>query len=258
MTEKKKIWTYQQYVVHEFELLESTSSTAFEWGLIQKISDREIILTHQQLKGRGRYERNWQSPVGNLYFTMILRPNLTLSIASQLSFVAICALRLAIERLCDTQKINCSIQNKWPNDLLINDCKVAGLLLESKINGNDVEFVTIGIGVNITSNPQNTTFIATNLQSQQIAIERNELLKHFLDEFENLYSNWQKFGFSNIRKLWLKAAYNLNKEIFVKTEQRQFKAIFKDIDSEGNLLILDEMSNNLSSISSCEIFKITS
>ena len=153
-----KNWTHKDFVIHEFEVLESTNSTAYNMALAREIADREIIVAHSQNAGRGRLDRNWISPKGNLYFSMALRPKVSLEKVAELSFVSVVALRMAVQNI--TPK---SCKNKWPNDLLLDEKKLAGILLESKFVGKDCEFVVIGIGVNMVSNPENTMFPATNL-----------------------------------------------------------------------------------------------
>lgn len=231
-----KNWTHKNFTIHEFEELKSTNSHAFELANLGKISDREIILANSQTSGRGRQDRSWSSPLGNLYFSLILRPNVELEKISQLSFVAIAALQIAVKKLSKN-----SVQNKWPNDLLIDGKKVSGLLLESKISGKNCEFVILGIGLNINSNPDNTIFPATNLKDFGIEISKEEMLKNFLDEFEKIYQNWLNFGFDVIRKLWLQNAFRLKEKITVKPDGKQLEGIFEDFDSEGNLLLkIDE------------------
>lgn len=215
--------TYKNFVIHQFDELESTNKTALELGSLGKISNREIILAKTQSAGRGRMDRRWISPEGNLYFSLLLKPNVDLGKIPQLSFVGIAALRLAIK--------NSLV--KWPNDLLIEEKKVAGLLLESKISGTNCEFVVIGIGVNLVSNPSKTIFPASNLKDFGIENSPEEMLKSFLDEFEKLYQNWLDFGFAGIRQIWMQKAYRLNEEIKCGDEF----GTFLGIDDEGNLLL---------------------
>jgi BirA family transcriptional regulator, biotin operon repressor / biotin---[acetyl-CoA-carboxylase] ligase len=231
-----KNYTHKNFIIHEFEELKSTNSYAFELANLGKIFDREIILANSQTSGRGRQDRSWSSPLGNLYFSLILRPNVGLEKISQLSFVAITALQIAVKKLSKN-----SVQNKWPNDLLIDEKKVAGLLLESKISGKNCEFVILGIGLNINSNPDNTIFPAANLKDFGIEISKEEMLKNFLDEFEKIYQNWLDFGFDGIRKLWLQNAFRLKEKITVKPQGKQLEGVFEDFDLEGNLLLkIDE------------------
>jgi BirA family biotin operon repressor/biotin-[acetyl-CoA-carboxylase] ligase len=220
-------WTHQDFVIHEFLELESTNKTALELAQLGKISDREIILAKQQSAGRGRQDRSWISPTGNLYFSLLLLPKISVEKIPQLSFVGITALRLAVKNSV----------SKWPNDLLIEEKKVAGILLESKISGGNCDFVILGIGVNLISNPSETIFPSSNLKNFGIEISPQELLKNFLNEFEKLYQNWLDFGFAGIRQLWLQNSYRLNEEIKIKLDGEEIVGVFSGMDEEGNLLL---------------------
>jgi len=231
-----KNWSYKKYIVHQFESLDSTSDKAFEMAASKQIFDGEIIMANAQNAGRGRQGRAWASPQGNLYFSLALQPQ---GLVPEISFVAIVALRRAIRGLSFAGSA-LKIENKWPNDLLINGKKVAGLLLESKINQKICEFVIVGIGVNIDSSPDNTIFPAANLKDFNIAIKPEILLQNFLDEFEILYQNWLSFGFAGIRAAWLEGAYRLGEKIFVKSDGKLIDGIFQDLDEDGSLILLAE------------------
>jgi len=226
------IKNYKNFTIHIFDELESTNKTAFELAQEKKKFDHEIILAKKQNAGRGRENRVWSSGEGNLYFSLILQPKISANKIPQLSFVAIAALMLTLQKIVKNK-----ISLKWPNDLLIEEKKVSGLLLESKISGNDCEFVILGIGLNTDSNPDNTIFPASNLKKFGYEISPQDVLEKFLDELEILYQNWLDFGFEAIRKLWLKNAFRLNEKISVKQEETLIEGIFENLDEEGNLII---------------------
>ncbi len=269
-----KNWNYQNFTVYQFDELDSTNSHAAAMANAGKLFDREIVMANCQNAGRGRMDRAWASPKGNLYFSLLLREALNLKDVGQISFLAIVALRLAIEGLVDgllptedsslkfdaepkvpkvdsSPKLNTKpkIENKWPNDLLLDEKKLAGILLESKFNQEKCEFVVLGIGVNIASSPDNTIFPATNLAHHNIKITPENLLREFLAQFEILYQNWLSFGFQNVRKAWLSKAYRLKEEIVVKVEGKEIKGVFEDLDVDGALILKvegdSENENNL-------------
>lgn len=240
--------TYKNFTIHQFEKLESSNKTAFELAENRQIFDREIILADVQTSGKGRQSRVWSSPQGNLYFSLLLKPKISAEKIAQISFVAIMALRLSIQALRPDLKI----QNKWPNDLLIDEKKVAGLLLESKVSQKNCEFVIVGIGLNIVSNPDQTIFPASNLKNSFIEISAEIALQNFLNEFEKLYENWLIYGFSGVRKLWLDKAYRLGEKILVKNNDEEISGIFSDLDEEGNLILLSE--NGVKKIAAADIF----
>ncbi len=235
-------WQYKNFFIHHFDKIESTNDLAISLLNNRQVFSNEIILANQQNKGRGRYNRQWVSEVGNLYFSLILdgkiaNKNLGLNQISTLSLVANIALNLTIKKISQAQNIALNISNKWPNDLLINDNKVAGILLENIIVNNNCEFIILGIGVNISNNPDNTSFQSTNLQKLKIAIDTKSLLESFLDNFSNFFTIWQNFGFKNLRDLWLRDAYNLHKEIFVGDLESRIGGVFEDLDELGNLIL---------------------
>lgn len=228
---------YKNFTIHQFEELESTNKLAFQLASDGKLQENEIILATSQKQGRGRLNRNWISPPGNLYFSLVLKPQINLEKTHELSFIAICALRQTITEIAPNK--NLQIKNKWPNDLLINDQKIAGILLESKIS-NNVEFCILGLGLNINSHPKNVNFAANNLQNLGFNKSKEEILEIFLDNFTKFYQNYQNFGFKNIRNFWLQQAYKLGEEIAVNLEEKKVEGVFKNIDESGNLEILAE------------------
>lgn len=231
-----KNWTHKNFTIHQFESLESTNKTAFAMAEAREIFDREIILAEMQTGGKGRESRIWSSPQGNLYFSLVLQPKISVAKIPQISFVAIVALRQMVEELLPHHKI----ENKWPNDLLIEQKKVAGILLESKISQNNCEFVIVGIGLNLVSNPDQTIFPASNLKIFGAEVSPKIALKKFLDAFENLYENYLNFGFISVRRAWISKAFRLNEKISVKNGAEEISGIFSDLDEEGNLILLEE------------------
>ena len=166
-------YQFKKYLIHQFAELENTNDLAFSLAENNQIFANQIIVADKQNKGRGRLNRNWESPIGNLYFSLVLQPKIAVEKISQISFVAVCALQKAVEKIFKQQNIVAKIQNKWPNDLLIDQKKVAGILLESKISNEDCEFVILGIGLNINSSPDGTIFPATNIKNFLCEISLN-------------------------------------------------------------------------------------
>ena len=247
-------WIYKKFTIQSYETLESTNSLAFELAKSGIINHNHVIEAKTQTKGKGRYGRKWHSSAGNLYFSLLLKPNKDIYFSSLLSFVGVTAMGQAIVEVVNNK--HCDISYKWPNDILINNKKTAGLLLESDCHKNKTNFVIIGIGVNITTNPENTLYPATSINNEfQCQIGPKTLLTTFLDQFETLYQNWLNFGFTATRNLWLKNASNLNKEINVNLPNEQLKGIFKDLDHNGNL-ILELKDKTIKQISSGEVFQI--
>lgn len=236
---------YKNFTINHLEQVESTNSLALSLVKSYQINHNHIILADSQTGGKGRMGRNWVSPIGNLYFSLVLKPNKSIAVNSQLSFLASIAMGLAIAGF---SKNNQEINYKWPNDILLSSKKVAGILLES-----DADFLVLGIGVNIKSNPKQTTYPACNLDEQGFRpVDKINLLEKFLDNFSDLYQKWLGFGFMPIRNLWLEKAFNLNQEITVNLPSQSLRGIFKNLDEQGNLIL--EVSGKTQLIASGEVF----
>jgi BirA family biotin operon repressor/biotin-[acetyl-CoA-carboxylase] ligase len=236
---------YKNFTIKHFNQIDSTNALASKLAKSHQIDHNQIILADQQSGGKGRMGRIWDSPIGNLYFSLVLKTKKSIADNSQLSFVAAVAMGLTLAEFSkDAKKIN----YKWPNDILINGKKVAGILLES-----DADFIILGIGVNIKSHPEQTTYAACNLDGEGFEIaDKINLLEKFLDNFSDLYQKWLDFGFTPIRNLWLEQAFNLHEEINVNLPNQSLKGIFKNLDEQGNLVL--EVNNKIQLIASGEVF----
>jgi BirA family biotin operon repressor/biotin-[acetyl-CoA-carboxylase] ligase len=243
-------WHHNNFVIDSYQSIPSTNDLAFELASNNQINNNHVIVAKQQTLGHGRYGRDWNSPKGNLYFSLILRPDRKLEDPSLLSFIAAVSLSQSILNL--DSSVN--IAHKWPNDILINDKKVAGILLKSSGEHNKKDFIIIGIGVNINSHPKDTVFTATDLKSEKIDdLELDKILKIFLDNFNNFYHKYLDFGFDPIRNIWLKNAFKLGKTIVAKTQSQKVTGKFKDLNNSGNLILEDD-NKDIKIISSAEIF----
>jgi len=243
-----KIWNHKNFIINEYEKIPSTNDLAFELASNNQINHNQVILAHSQENGHGRYGRNWQSQEGNLYFSLMLRIDQKIKDPSLLSFVSAVVLSKTID------DGNLKISHKWPNDILIDEKKVAGILLKTSNQNNRTDFVIIGIGLNVNNHPENTIFEATNLKFQNFKqLEISEILKNFLDNFSDSYEEFLQFGFTPIRNLWLKKAFKLNKSITANLENQKVTGIFKDLNNDGNLILKDQ-NNHTKIISSGEIF----
>lgn len=233
------------FLIHQYNEVESTNSLALELAQNNKLQNNEVIIASSQSNGRGRQNKKWISPRGNLYMSILIRDNINTQKIHHLNFIAICALNEAINTIFHNQNIIASIKNKWPNDLMIDNHKVAGILAESKLNSNNCEYLVIGTGLNILSNPINANYPAANLAQFSCQCSIEDILKLYLDKFSNLYDNWQKFGFKNIRNLWLNKAYKLGEEIKINYNNNIINGIFEDIDNDGNIILGKDNQKNI-------------
>ena len=194
--------------------------------------DRTVIWAGEQTSGRGRHGRQWTSPPGNLYHSIIFRPDCPVAEAAQLGFVVGVAMASAIRALSDI-----SVVLKWPNDLLVEGKKVAGILLDSADDGaGGVAWVIAGIGVNIENHPEDLPD-AIDLRAVGGTFSVEDLIEAFLPKLFDRLDEWQRDGFAPIRYQWNELTMAFASRISVKLPDRTVTGDFEGIDASGNLIL---------------------
>ena len=211
---------FLNYDIIEYDVVDTTMNVA------KNFKANTIVIAQKQTSGKGKGNRVWNSENNNnLYFSLIIEANNNKLDYSQVSFITSVAMRYAISEFDNK---NNSIISKWPNDILINNKKAVGILLEFDNNK-----LIIGPGVNINFFPDNVNFNATSLKNEGIIVDKYTLLKRFLANFDYLFKEWEQNGFSSIRTKWLKSSYKLHQTIKV----GDIEGIFEDIDNDGTLIV---------------------
>ena len=190
--------------------------------------DRTFVWAREQTSGRGRRGAAWTSPPGNLYVSAILRPRVPPSRAMQLSFVVAVAMAEAIARASGI-----ALTLKWPNDLLLDGRKTAGILLESAGTGATLDWLVAGTGVNLASHPEDLP-TATHLGAD-IAPER--LLPLYAGALVSWVDRWTADGFAPVRAAWLARASGLGGPIVVRLPDSELAGTFADLDETGALVL---------------------
>ena len=187
-----------------------------------------VIRADRQTAGRGRRGRSWNSPEGNLYASLLLRPECPVSEAAALGFAAVTAMGDVAEALLPAAA---QVRHKWPNDLLINGAKASGILLETQPG-----FLVLGIGVNIASHPADTPYPATDLIAEGAApISPQALLERLLATFAPLYDQWEADFFAALLPAWRRRAAGLGEAVEVRLERETLSGLFKDLEPDGTL-----------------------
>jgi BirA family transcriptional regulator, biotin operon repressor / biotin---[acetyl-CoA-carboxylase] ligase len=193
-----------------------------------------------QTAGRGRRARPWASPRGNLYATLVLKPTEPPETVALRSFAAALALRDACVQLTGLPD---SFTLKWPNDVLLNGGKLAGILLESAGLGTTSPVLCIGIGVNLIAAPDASTVEPGAVPPVSLMQETGHRIAPdaFLDALAPAYAHWeatfQTQGFSSLRTAWLSHAARLGELIRARTGTQTRDGIFQTIDASGNLIL---------------------
>jgi BirA family biotin operon repressor/biotin-[acetyl-CoA-carboxylase] ligase len=193
-----------------------------------------LVIARRQTAGRGRRDRRWHSPEGNLYMSLVVRPEGTAAEAARLSFVAAVALGDALSGLVPPLL---ELSYKWPNDLLANGRKCGGILVESSSAANGLDWMVIGIGVNLVSHPEDAAYPATDLAFEGAAgITPEAVMASFARHFLRWTDRWLEDGFAPVRAAWLARARGLGERIEVRLGAERFSATFRDLDEEGALV----------------------
>ena len=214
-------------------------------------ADRTVLVARRQLAGRGRRGHRWASPEGNLYSSILLRPEGSLARVGQLTFVVCLAVADAVATVAPTA----TVQLKWPNDVLVNGGKIAGILLESADGaGGGAAWVIIGTGVNLTSHPEDTETPATDLATAiGTAPSVSDVLRAYLTAIDHHYGIWLAGDFAAIRAAWLQRSIGQGQPIRVRTARETLVGRFAALDETG-ALILDLGDGGRRTITAGDVF----
>lgn len=209
------------------------------------------ILADSQTAGRGRRGRAWQSPVGNLMTTLYLPISFDAVKAGQLAFVAGLALERTVSALIG-ERAQASL--KWPNDVLVDGKKASGILLESAMRDNKIDWLAIGLGLNLAHHPDDTPYPATSLAAYMDTPANNlAALEILARAFDEVFRQWRNAGFGPVLRAWRAVAHGLGGPIVATLENEQFEGIFKDIDEKG-ALILQNAAGDTMTIDAGDVF----
>jgi BirA family biotin operon repressor/biotin-[acetyl-CoA-carboxylase] ligase len=197
------------------------------------------IMAKSQSSARGRRGRTWENPTGNFAATLLLKPDMPPAQAALYSYVMSLAAYMAL-----WGEVGHGIYKlKWPNDVLLNDGKVAGILLEASGAGTDLDWLAIGIGVNLLSAPSacevemGAVRPVSVLQETRQILPPEELLLWLAVHFDIYAKLMSERGFDPIRRLWLKQAAKLGEQITAKTGTTVTQGVFETLDPDGHLVL---------------------
>lgn len=220
-------------------LTESTNTDAKK--IAKDSPNGTIVIAEEQKKGRGRMGRKWSSPKGcGLWFSIILKPDIPPYEAPKLTLLTSVCVQEAIR---NTAKISADI--KWPNDILINGKKVCGILTEISAEMDAINYIIIGIGINVNNDdfPTEIKNSATSLKLEKgEVIDRVTLLVNILESFECFYKKALN-NFDDILEIWRKNCCNLGKPVKIIGKNESFEGIAINVDEDGSLLVKRENGN---------------
>jgi BirA family biotin operon repressor/biotin-[acetyl-CoA-carboxylase] ligase len=215
--------------IHYFPEIGSTMDAARELAK-RGAGERTIVIAEAQTRGRGRLSREWLSPEGGIYFTLILRPRISPAYAPRINLMAAIAVAATIRKL-----FGLKAELKWPNDVLIEGKKVCGILAEMDAEMDVVNFVNIGIGINVNTSVPQFEKTATSLKDALgKEISRKEFLSTLLVEIERRLPLLMK---ADLLEEWKKLSATLNRDVRVIGLSEEVKGQAIDIDATGALIL---------------------
>ncbi len=195
------------------------------------------IIAERQTAGKGRRGRAWAMPKGNFAATLIMRPGPSPARAALRSFLAANALFETLALYVDRTRL----ANKWPNDVLLDNGKVAGILLESIGKGGQVDSLSIGIGVNLASAPlvRDAAFPPVSLAEQGgAAVTPAVFLQNLAGFYATEEAILERLGFGQIRDRWMRNAARLGERITARTPTEEISGTFDTVDDSGQLVLI--------------------
>ena len=220
-----------------FRETDSTNQVAFKLAE-EGAEEGTVVVAEAQRRGKGRLGRRWESPAGvNLYCSIVLRPPILPIKAAQLTFLSTVAVARAIAA---TTSLRAFI--KWPNDLLIDGRKVAGLLNEMSAETEKVNFVVLGIGVNINMHlvqfPAGLRHPATSLLLEgNRPVSRLAFTQALLEALDALYDTYLLHGYGPVRDEWLARCNFIGRQVRISFQEKELGGTAEGIDENGALLV---------------------
>ena len=231
--------------IHYYSETDSTNDKAFALG-IAGAPEGTVVIADRQSSGKGRLQRSWHSPPGvNIYTSLILRPRIASSEAARIPIVAGIAVAEVLDKYSPSR-----IKLKWPNDVLLNNKKVCGILSQAKIAGKKIDFIVLGIGININIGqnelPLEICDSATSLIMETgREISRQELIISLYENLEKWYKQLLQKGFIRIKEKWLEMTPMIGQTVQVIFQDEKIEGKATGIDDEGSLIILAERNKEI-------------
>ncbi len=223
--------------LYYFQEIDSTNDEAYRLG-IAGAPEGAVVLADSQTQGRGRMQRVWHSPAGsNIYTSLILRPRLIPAAAPQISLVAGVAVAELLEQYCSGR-----VELKWPNDVLVEGRKICGILAQMKTAGEEIDFVVVGIGINVNIQPSyfpdEIRELATSLTFETgRVIARENLIINLYENFAKWYKTLLQNGFDAVKNKWLSLSPMIGKNVQIMFQNEKIIGKALGLNDDGSLIV---------------------
>ena len=229
--------TYIGQNLFVFTEVKSTNTVA-KFLAMNDVENGSVVISEKQTDAKGRSGKSWESPLGGVWLSIILKPNIDFAKLPLLTLATGVAVAKAIEKTGIK-----NVEIKWPNDIILHGKKVSGILTEAMTNFNTIDNVIIGVGidanVNLSDFPEKlqneTTTLANELGRKE---DENILIKYFLEEFEKITELFNHEGYEEILREWRKRSYSVGKIVEVREPfNKNYDAYVVGINKEGALIV---------------------
>ncbi len=218
--------------IHYFPRVDTTMDTARELAR-QGVPHLSCVVAEHQTKARGRLNRKWESDPGGLWITLILTPDTPPALAYLYNFAASLSLSLTLETL-----FKLDVRVKWPNDLLLDGKKLAGLLSEIETRADMIRFLLVGIGINVNNDPSSSAFEAISIgQALGGPVSRQKILARFFRDFTHRI---QDLNVPDIMAAWKQRTSTIGTRVRVETRHQIVEGLAEDVDDTGTLWVKDD------------------
>jgi len=224
--------------VYYFNTIDTTQNFAMEI-VTRNNMNGTIIIAKKQTGGRGRMKRKWKSPVGGIWMSIIIYPKFSVSSITLVPIAISLALCMAIEKILKIKP-----ELKWPNDVTVNGKKVAGVLVDTSIISNEIEYMIIGVGINFKIKPDELASVikkTPNFYGVTTLVKKNvnslPLLHQFLYELENIFEMIDSNQIKKIVNQWTKRSSTIGNNVSILTESGSINGKAVKIDNDGALII---------------------
>lgn len=234
---------------------ETTGSTNAEALTLARSGEQGPIwlVTDQQSAGRGRRNRAWSSPKGNLACSVLEVLPVAPPVAATLGFAAGLALEAALDRISVEARLRADgadplqFRLKWPNDVLASGRKLSGILLEADAGAPDKLALVVGIGVNVVAAPEGLPYPATSLRDAGVNASAEDLFAALSDAWAEFRGVWNLGrGFDDIRRRWLERAHGIGERVSINTGSATVEGIFDTIDESGCMIVVTKDNRRVS------------
>jgi BirA family biotin operon repressor/biotin-[acetyl-CoA-carboxylase] ligase len=241
----KKSSIFGKYIYY---IPEIDSTNSYAQRLAQEgAPEGTVVLTDYQKDGRGRLDRTWESSKGaNVLMSLILRPKVEIERAIRITLASVEIVVSSLEKFLkksQSKKIEFSV--KWPNDIMVNGKKIAGILAESSLREKEIVFVVVGIGVNINQNllelSEDVRKNSTSLLAETgIEFKREKIILEIITSFEKNYFYLERTKYDHVIEAWKRHCPYIGKDIIIETHTHHEEGKFVDVSEKGVLLYKTE------------------